>query len=154
MEKHILEIGDLKRILPQRYPFLMIDRVIESGIEKVVAIKNVTANENFFQGHFPDEKIMPGVLIIEAMAQTGIVLVYNKITSQGKDIDKGKKRMYFLGGVNKARFFQPVKPGDQLKIEVKPIKLLSNIGIIQGTAFVEGKKVAQSELSFSVKEVE
>jgi 3-hydroxyacyl-[acyl-carrier-protein] dehydratase len=153
MEKNILEIEDLKRILPQRYPFLMIDRVVESGTDKVVALKNVTVNENFFQGHFPDEKVMPGVMIIEAMAQTGIVLVYNTIRSRNKDIDLNKKRVYFLGGVNKARFFAPVKPGDQLKIEVSPIKLLSNIGIIQGKAFVGDNKVAQAELSFSVKEL-
>ena len=90
----------------------MIDRVIESGQDKVMAIKNVTANENFFQGHFPDEKVMPGVLIIEAMAQTGIVLVYNKIKAKDKSVDIDKKRVYFLGGVNKARFFAPVRPGD------------------------------------------
>ena len=102
MENKVLEIQDLKRILPQRYPFLMIDRVIESGTEKVVAIKNVTANENYFQGHFPDEKVMPGVLIIEAMAQTGIILVYNKIKAKAKKVDMDKKRVYFLGGVNNA----------------------------------------------------
>ncbi|MBL7129875.1 MAG: 3-hydroxyacyl-ACP dehydratase FabZ [Candidatus Omnitrophica bacterium] len=146
MEKRILEIGDLKRILPQRYPFLMIDRVIYSGKDKVAALKNVTVNENFFQGHFQEEKVMPGVLIIEAMAQAGIVLLFNAIKT------KFKKNMYFLGGVNKARFFQPVKPGDQLKIEVKPVKLLSNIGIISGVVFVDDKKVAQAELLFSVKE--
>jgi 3-hydroxyacyl-[acyl-carrier-protein] dehydratase len=131
----------------------MIDRVIEASPEKVIAVKNVTVNENFFQGHFPDDKIMPGVLIIEAMAQTGIVLVYNNIKAKDKNIDLQKKRVYFLGGVNKARFLTPVGPGDQLKIEVKPIKLLSNIGIIYGEAFVENKKVAQAELSFSVKEL-
>ncbi|MFH1622887.1 MAG: 3-hydroxyacyl-ACP dehydratase FabZ [Candidatus Omnitrophota bacterium] len=154
MEKKILEIEDLKRILPQRYPFLMIDRVMEVSSEKVVAIKNVTANENYFQGHFPDEKVMPGVLIIEAMAQAGIILVYCKIMEKEKKIDTNKKRVYFLGGVNKARFYQPVRPGDQLRIEVKPVKLLSNIGIISSEAYVEDKKVAQAELSFSVKEVE
>ncbi|MFC1709670.1 3-hydroxyacyl-ACP dehydratase FabZ [Candidatus Omnitrophota bacterium] len=154
MENKILEIQDLKRILPQRYPFLMIDRVVESGIDKVVAIKNVTVNENFFQGHFPDEKVMPGVLIIEAMAQTGIVLVYNAILSKEKNPDSKKKKIYFLGGVNKTRFFQSVFPGDQLKIIATPIKLLSRIGIVTSEAFVEDKKVAQSELSFSVKEVE
>ena len=132
----------------------MIDRVVESGPEKVVALKNVTVNEGFFEGHFPEEKVMPGVLIIEAMAQAGIVLVYNKIMTKGKGIDTKKDRLYFLGGVNKSRFFEPVRPGDQLKIEVTPIKLLSNIGIIQGIAFVEDKKVAQAVLSFSVKEIQ
>ncbi len=152
MKNKILEIEDLKRILPQRYPFLMIDRVIESGIEKVVAIKNVTANENFFQGHFPDEKVMPGVLIIEAMAQTGIVLVYNKIFAKSKEVDK--KRIYFLGGINKTRFFHSTTPGDQLKIVAKPIKILSKVGIVSCEVFVDDKKIAQSEISFSVKDVQ
>ncbi|MDD5005578.1 MAG: 3-hydroxyacyl-ACP dehydratase FabZ [Candidatus Omnitrophica bacterium] len=153
MENQILEIEDLKRILPQRYPFLMIDRVIYSGQDKVVALKNVSVNEGFFEGHFPDEKVMPGVLIIEAIAQTGIVLVHN-VKSKEKKIDKDKKRIYFLGGINKVRFFQPVKPGDQLKIEVKPVKLISNIGMICGEVFVKDKKVAQAELSFSMKEID
>jgi len=153
MEKKTLEIEDIKKILPQRYPFLMIDRVIESSTDKVTALKNVTVNEEFFQGHFPDEKVMPGVLIIEAMAQTGIVLVYN-IKSKKEDISKAKKRLYFLGGVNKNRFFQPVRPGDQLNITVTPIKIIANIGMIKAEAFVKDKLVAQAELSFSMKEVE
>lgn len=151
MEKQILEIEDLKKILPQRYPFLMIDRVIEASPEKVVAIKNVSINEEYFKGHFPGNPVMPGVLIIEAIAQTGIVLVYNSDTKLKKR-DTTKKRVYFLGEVNKARFFQPVKPGDQLKIEVRPIKFLSNMGIIYGEVFVLDKKVAQVEIAFSIKE--
>ena len=152
MENNILDIQELKRILPQRYPFLMIDKVVSCGTDKVVAIKNVTANEPFFQGHFPDEKVMPGVLIIEAMAQTGIVLVYN-IVKEKKKLDLAKKRVYFLGGVNKARFYAPVLPGDQLRIEAKPVKILSAIGIISAEAFVGDKKVARAEISFSAKEI-
>ena len=102
MENKILEIEDIKRILPQRYPFLMIDRVIEYSKDKVVALKNVTVNESYFQGHFPEEKIMPGVLIIEAIAQTGIILVYC-IKSEDKNLDNSKKRLYFFGGVNKVK---------------------------------------------------
>ena len=147
-----MEIEDIKRILPQRYPFLMIDKVTYVGKDKVIALKNVTVNEIYFEGHFPDEKIMQGVLIIEAMAQAGIVLVHN-IKSEDKNTAKDKRRIYFLGGVNKVRFFQLVKPGDQLKIEVKPLKIISNIGLISGDVFVKDKKVAQAELSFSAKEI-
>ena len=152
MSSDTLNIEDIKRILPQRYPFLMIDRVTYSGTDKVVALKNVTANEPFFEGHFPEEKVMPGVLIIEAMAQAGIVLVYNIVT-QKKNVDLTKKRVYFLGAVNKARFYQPVRPGDQLRIEVIPVKILSAIGIISAEAFVGEQKVAQAEISFSAKEL-
>jgi len=151
MQNKILEIEEIKKILPQRYPFLMIDRVVEASTEKVVAIKNVSINEDYFEGHFPEAKVMPGVLMIEAMAQTGIVLVY-VIKSKGKNFDAQKKRVYFLGGVNKARFFQPVRPGDQLRIEAAPVKLLSNIGIISGIVYVGTTKVAQAEISFGVKE--
>ena len=125
----------------------MIDRVIYSAKDKVVALKNVTMNENYFQGHFQEEKIMPGVLIIEAMAQAGIVLVNNVHP-------KTKKAMYYLGTVNKTKFSQPVRPGDQLRIEVTPIKILSKASIIHAEAFLDKKKVAQADLSFSVKEIE
>ena len=151
MQKKILETEDIKRILPQRYPFLMIDRVIEASAEKVVAIKNVSINEDYFEGHFPEEKVMPGVLMIEAMAQAGIVLVHT-IKSKDKKDDAGKRRTYFLGAVNKARFFEPVRPGEQLKIEVVPVKLLSKIGIISATVYSADKKIAQAEIAFGVKE--
>ena len=128
----------------------MIDRVIEASPKKVVAIKNVSVNESFFEGHFPDEKVMPGVLIIEAIAQTGIVLVYS-CKSKNKD-GSSKKRIYFLGGVNKARFYEPVRPGDQLKIEVIPVKLLSKVGIVAGEVYRGDKKIAQAEILFGMKE--
>lgn len=142
MDKKILEIQDIKRILPQRYPFLMIDRVIEASPEKVIAIKNVSINEEYFKGHFPDEPVMPGALLIEAMAQAAIVL-YRKVFNNNN--------LIYLGSV-KAKFFQSIKPGEQLKIEVKPVKLLSKMGIVSGEAFVGDTKVAEVEISFGVKE--
>ena len=153
MDETILTIEQIKQILPQRFPFLMIDRVMQCGSDKVVALKNVSVNEGYFQGHFPDTKVMPGVLMIEAMAQTGIVLVYT-IVKEKKKLDTSKERVYFLGGVNKCRFYQPVRPGDQLRIEVKPLKILSAIGIVAGEVYVGDVKVAQAEISFSAKEVD
>ncbi len=133
-----LEIEDIKKLIPQRFPFLMIDRVLEASPEKVVAIKNVTANEPFFPGHFPDQKVMPGVLLIEAMAQAGIILYRQKFPND---------KLLFLVSV-KARFHVPVIPGDQLKIQVVPIKLLSKMGIEKAEIFVGNTKVAGCELAF------
>ncbi len=140
-----MDIEEIKKIVPQRFPFLMIDRVIEiKENEKLVAIKNVSASEHFFQGHFPDKKVMPGALIIEAMAQAAIIFFYYSKKPEGKPI-------YYLGKVE-ARFFNPVIPGDQLKIEVTPLKLMSKLGIVKADASVNRKKVASSEITFSVKQ--
>ncbi len=140
----MLDIEEIKRIIPQRFPFLMIDRVEEvKENEKLVAIKNVSASEHFFQGHFPDKKVMPGVLIIEAMAQASIIFFYFSKKPEGNPI-------YYLGKIE-ARFFNPVVPGDQLKIEVKPLKLMSKLGIVKTEASVDGKTVATAEIAFSVK---
>ncbi len=133
-----LEIEEIKKLIPQRFPFLMIDRVLEASPEKVVAIKNVTANEPFFPGHFPDQKIMPGVLLIEAMAQAGIILYRQKFPND---------KLLFLVSV-KARFYAPVIPGDQIRIKVVPIKLMSKMGMEKAELFVGDKKVAECELSF------
>lgn len=133
-----LETEDIKKIIPQRFPFLMIDRVIEASCEKVVAIKNVSVSEQFFKGHFPDEQVMPGVLLIEAMAQTGIVLYKQKFSNS---------KVLYLVSV-KARFFEPVFPGDQLKIIATPIKLLSKIGYEKIEVYVGDKKIAECELAF------
>ena len=138
----ILEIEDIKKILPQRHPFLMIDRVIEASPEKVVAIKNVSINEEYFKGHFPDKPVMPGALIIEAMAQAGIVL-YRKTFNN--------RRTIYLGAA-KARFFESVYPGSQLRIEVLPKKMLTMGGIIEASAMVADKKIAQMEITFSAKD--
>jgi beta-hydroxyacyl-ACP dehydratase FabZ len=145
----MFDIEQIQQILPQRFPFLMIDRVLElEPQKKVVAIKNVTINEGFFEGHFPLRPIMPGVLIIEAMAQASIMLFYAD-QSQARP----KKVSYYLGSV-KARFLQPVHPGDQLKITVEPVKIITGAAIVNAVAYVGEKEVAKGELSFSAKEEE
>ena len=140
-------IEDIQKMLPQRFPFLMIDKVLELDPGKrVVALKNVSFNEEFFSGHFPEKPIMPGVLIIEAMAQASIILFYTE-----KNTAADKKISFYLGSV-KVRFSHPVFPGDQLKIIVEPIKILSTSGIVNARAEVLGKEVAKGEISFSLKE--
>ena len=143
----MLEIEEIKKILPQRFPFLMLDRVLElEEGKKAVALKNVSINDGFFLGHFPERPIMPGVMIIEAMAQASIILF---CASLGKA--KGQKTVYYLGAV-KAKFLHPVIPGDQLKITVEPLKMVSGAAIVKASAEVEDKKVAEGELVFSAKE--
>jgi 3-hydroxyacyl-[acyl-carrier-protein] dehydratase len=141
-----LNITQIKELLPQRYPFLMIDRVLEiiPG-EKVIALKNISANEAFFQGHFPDYMVMPGALILEGIAQTAIILyAFDK-----KDEDESEK--VFLFGSVKARFKNPAYPGDQMIIEVTPVKIISTGGIVKGIAKVGDRLVCKAELSFSVQ---
>jgi 3-hydroxyacyl-[acyl-carrier-protein] dehydratase len=133
-----LDIHDIMRILPHRYPFLLIDRVIELvRMQRIVAIKNVTINEPFFAGHFPNMPIMPGVLIVEAMAQAGGALLLTEIP------DREHKLMVFTG-IEKARFRRPVAPGDQLRIEVDVKAWRGDAVRMQGTAYVEDKKVAEA----------
>ncbi len=142
-----LDILEIQKIIPHRIPFLLIDRVVECRPnEKLVAIKNVTVNEPFFEGHFPDEKVMPGVLQIEAMAQAGCIFFY-----YSKNLF-GKKLIYYLGKVN-AKFHAPVVPGDQLRIEITPLKLLAKAGIFKSKGFVGDKMVIEAEVAFGVKEV-
>jgi beta-hydroxyacyl-ACP dehydratase FabZ len=136
--------ADILRILPQSYPFLLIDKILElEPLKKVVALKNISINEAYFQGHFKDRPLMPGVLIIEAMAQAAIVLFWQEAGSE-------KKITPYLGSV-KVRFLQPVFPGDQLKITVVPLKLLSGLAMVSAQAVVADKEVARGELSFSLK---
>ena len=132
----------IKEILPHRYPFLLIDRVISIDGNKIVAIKNVTANENYFQGHFPIEPVMPGVLIIEALAQTGAVAILSK--------DEFKGKIAYFAGIDKAKFRRKVVPGDTLRLEVELTKLRGRAGVGYGIAYVDDKKVCEGELTFMV----
>lgn len=138
-----LTIQEIKEIIPHRYPMLLVDRVeeLEEG-KRVVAKKNVTINEPFFQGHFPHEPVMPGVLIVEAMAQAGAVALLSLEDFRGKTA--------YFGGLDKAKFRKKVTPGDTLILEVEIIKVKSAAGIGKGIAYVEGKKVAEAELTFMI----
>lgn len=138
-----LGMEEIKKIIPHRYPFLLIDKVtyMEPG-KKVIAYKNVTANEYFFQGHFPDMPVMPGVLIIEALAQAGAVAILSKEEFKGK--------IAFFGAINRAKFRRNVVPGDTLKLEVEIIKIKGPAGIGKATAYVEEKKAAEAELMFMI----
>jgi 3-hydroxyacyl-[acyl-carrier-protein] dehydratase len=138
------DIQEILGLLPHRYPFLLIDRVVEfERGKRLVAIKNVTMNEPFFQGHFPNYPIMPGVLVIEAMAQAGAIIMMNEIP------DREKKLAVFTG-IEKAKFRRPVVPGDQLRIEVDVLAFKSRLGRMEANAFVEGKLVCQAILTCSI----
>ncbi|MEO6828506.1 MAG: 3-hydroxyacyl-ACP dehydratase FabZ [Acidobacteriaceae bacterium] len=133
-----LDIVEIMAILPHRYPFLLIDRVVEvTRKQRIVAIKNVTINEPFFQGHFPDYPIMPGVLLVEAIAQAGGALLLNEIP------DRGDKLMVFTG-IERAKFRRPVIPGDQVRIEVDVLNWRSRAVRMRGNAFVEGKLACEA----------
>lgn len=137
-----MDINEIKEILPHRYPFLLIDKVISMEGNKIVAIKNVTVNENYFQGHFPAESVMPGVLIIEALAQTGAVAILSKNEFKGK--------IAYFAGIDKAKFRRKVIPGDILRLEVEITKLRGRAGLGYGIAYVDDKKVCEGELTFMV----
>ncbi|NIR48650.1 3-hydroxyacyl-ACP dehydratase FabZ [candidate division KSB1 bacterium] len=142
--KIIFDALTLQKFLPHRYPFLLVDRILElKPKERVVGIKNVTINEPYFVGHFPGHPIMPGVLIVEAMAQTGGILL---LDNQEKP---GEKLVYFTG-MDKVKFRQPVHPGDQLRFEMEMIKFRQSICKMQGKAFVEDRLVCEAELSAAV----
>jgi 3-hydroxyacyl-[acyl-carrier-protein] dehydratase len=135
----ILEINEIRDILPHRFPFLLVDRIVEMDPERIVGIKNVTANEPFFQGHFPDFPVMPGVLIIEAMAQAAGVLVL-------KSIPDRHSKLVLLVAVENARFRRPVVPGDTLRMEMKVIKRKASVAKMAGVATVDGVVVAEAEV--------
>ena len=137
----VYDIRKIMELLPHRYPFILVDRIIEMvPDERVVGLKNVTINEPFFQGHFPGVPIMPGVLIIEAMAQVGAILV-----NASRSEEKRKELIYFMG-IDKARFRKPVVPGDQLIFEIIPVKRRANVFKMSGKATVEGTLVAEAEV--------
>jgi len=135
----ILDINDIRAILPHRYPFLLVDRIVELEPERIVGIKNVTVNEPFFTGHFPDFPVMPGVLIVEAMAQTAGVLVLKTIPDRAN-------KLVLLVAVENARFRRPVVPGDSLRMEMKVIKRKSSVAKMAGVATVDGQVVAEAEV--------
>jgi 3-hydroxyacyl-[acyl-carrier-protein] dehydratase len=135
----ILDIQAIQELLPHRYPFLLIDRIIELEDMRVVAIKNVTMNEPHFMGHFPGFPVMPGVLIIEAMAQAAGVLVLNRIPNR-------KEKLVFLAIIEQAKFRKPVVPGDQMRIEVIFHKLKPSVAKIHGEVTVDGALVAEADL--------
>jgi UDP-N-acetylglucosamine acyltransferase len=137
-----IDINGIMDILPHRYPFLLIDRILEVNSERVIGLKNVTINEPFFEGHFPKHPVMPGVLIIEAMAQLSGIIMLNTPTNKGK--------IAYFAAINEARFKKPVTPGDQIRFEVDVIKIKGPIGKTSGKAFVEGNLVAEAEMTFSL----
>ncbi len=137
----IIDCITIQEVLPHRYPFLLVDRILElDPMTRVIGIKNVTINEPFFAGHFPGRPIMPGVLILEAMAQTGGMMLL------GSERDPNGKLVYFTG-IDKAKFRRPVVPGDQLRFEVEMLKARRSIFKMAGKAFVAGKLACEAELT-------
>ncbi|MFH1347656.1 MAG: acyl-ACP--UDP-N-acetylglucosamine O-acyltransferase [Candidatus Margulisiibacteriota bacterium] len=138
-----LDVNEIKKILPHRYPFLLIDKVIElEEGKRAVAIKNVTVNEPFFQGHFPEQPIMPGVLVCEAIAQVGVVMALRALGGEGKIV--------YFAGIDNVRFRRPVVPGDQLRLEVETTWTRGNLGKMHGKALVDGQLAAEGDFTFSV----
>jgi 3-hydroxyacyl-[acyl-carrier-protein] dehydratase len=134
-----LDVNQIRRILPHRYPMLLVDRIVEMDAERIVGIKNVTANEPFFAGHFPNFPVMPGVLIAEAMAQTAGVLVLSSIPDR-------EDKLVLLVSIEFAKFRKPVFPGDQLRIEMLLLKRKATVAKMSGKATVDGVIVAEAEM--------
>jgi 3-hydroxyacyl-[acyl-carrier-protein] dehydratase len=134
-----LDVNEIRRILPHRYPMLMVDRIVEMDAQHIVGIKNVTANEPFFAGHFPNFPVMPGVLIAEAMAQTAGVLVLSSIPDR-------EDKLVLLVSIEFAKFRKPVVPGDQLRIEMQLLKRKATVAKMSGKATVDGVVVAEAEM--------
>ncbi|WP_250672877.1 3-hydroxyacyl-ACP dehydratase FabZ [Paraclostridium ghonii] len=139
----MLNIDQIKELIPHRYPFLLVDKVIElEEGKRAVGIKNVSVNEPFFQGHFPEYPLMPGVLIIEALAQVGAVAMMS--------IDENKGKLGVFAGIDKVRFKKEVRPGDTLRMEVEMLSLRRNIGKANASAYVDGELVCRGELMFAL----
>jgi 3-hydroxyacyl-[acyl-carrier-protein] dehydratase len=141
----MLDVTQIKEIIPHRYPFLLVDRIleVEDGV-RAIGIKNVSANEEFFNGHFPDYPVMPGVLIVEALAQVGAVAMLKKEENRG--------RLAFFAGIDNCRFKKQVKPGDQLRLEVEIIRLRGPIGKGKAVATVDGEVACEAEITFALGE--
>ncbi|MBK9317127.1 MAG: 3-hydroxyacyl-ACP dehydratase FabZ [Acidobacteria bacterium] len=136
-----MDINEIQSIIPHRYPMLLIDRILElDPLKKIVAIKNVTVNEQVFQGHFPGAPVFPGVCIIEAMAQAGAVLLFREVP------DRENKLLYFTG-IEEARFRKPVLPGDQLRLEVTVIRYKMGYAKLRAEAYVDGQLVTEAVIS-------
>jgi beta-hydroxyacyl-ACP dehydratase FabZ len=136
----MLTIQEILKILPHRYPMLLVDRILEwEDGKRIVGLKNVTANEPHFQGHFPGAPVMPGVMIIEAMAQCGAVLFL-------KDLDNREEKLFYFGGIDKARFRRPVVPGDQLILELEVLHQRAQSAKLRGVGRVDGNLVAEAEM--------
>ena len=139
----MLRIEDIKEIIPHRYPFLLVDRILEiEPMKRAVGIKNVSVNEEFFQGHFPDKPIMPGVLLLEAMAQVGGVAMLYPEENRGK--------IALFAGMDKVKFRKPVVPGDQVRMVAELIKVRGTTGKLWAEAFVDGELVAEAEFLFAL----
>jgi len=135
----LLDIQEIRDILPHRYPMLLVDAILELEEERIVGIKNVTVNEPYFVGHFPEYPVMPGVLVVEAMAQVAGVLVLKQVPDR-------KNKLVLLASIEQAKFRRPVRPGDQLRIEMKVTKRKASIAKMHGQASVAGVVVAEAEL--------
>ena len=139
----VLEIEAIKEILPHRFPFLLVDRILElEPGKRAVGIKNVTANEPFFQGHFPQRAIMPGVLIIEAMAQVGGIMILS--------VEEHRGKLAYLGTVDGVKFRRPVVPGDTIEMETELLRIRGNMGRVRCAARVSGQDVAEAEIMFAL----
>jgi 3-hydroxyacyl-[acyl-carrier-protein] dehydratase len=142
----IYGVTEIMKFLPHRYPFLLVDRIVEMDPpQRIVGLKNVTINEQFFQGHFPGAPVMPGVLILEAMAQVAGVMLYREVP----DEEKARKLIYFTG-IDNAKFRRPVVPGDQLRIEMELLHRRNTYGKAAGRALVEGKLAAEAVVMFAI----
>lgn len=142
----MLGINEIRKILPHRYPFLMVDKIIELEEKRAVGIKSVTINEPFFQGHYPEHPVMPGVLIAEAIAQVGAILIMKP--------SENEKVVPYLANIEKMRFRKPVYPGDQLRIEVDFISMKANIGKMKARAYVDTDLVAEGEMMYALVRAE
>jgi beta-hydroxyacyl-ACP dehydratase FabZ len=145
---NLLDIEKILRILPHRYPFLLVDRVLalEKG-KSIVAIKNVTYNEHFFQGHFPQMRVMPGVLVVEAIAQAGGILLFHSIPDP-------ENKLVFLSKIDNTKFRKPVVPGDQMRLEAEILKLKKRFCHMRGRALVENEVVTEGDIMASLMDLE